>query len=114
MESFIDFAKRELGVTEDKICNVAIGSQFTEPLYPLQSKHASSVSLIGSGEPDGTWWGIIMDIEDSISYEATDGNSILESFKKTVDDYILTCKQLGFQPNTPQSNQLDLKKLILQ
>lgn len=104
MESFIDFAKRELGVTDDKICNVTIGSpepiKDTEEACLLYKGYKGSVNC----EPDGTWWGIIMDIEDSVSYEATDGNSILESFKKTVDDYILTCKQLGFQPNTPQSN----------
>jgi predicted HicB family RNase H-like nuclease len=69
----------------------------TEEACLLYKGYKGSVNC----ESDGTWWGAIMDIEDSVSYNAENGNTILDAFKKAVDDYILTCKQLGFEPNTP-------------
>ena len=50
------------------------------------------------------FYGHILYIDDSISYEAEDIKSIIGAFESVVDDYLNTCTEIGKEPNKTDFN----------
>jgi predicted HicB family RNase H-like nuclease len=51
---------------------------------------------------DEVLWGEILGIDDLISFEADSAKKIKAEFRKAVEDYFVTCKELGKEPQQPR------------
>ncbi|MEX2233279.1 MAG: type II toxin-antitoxin system HicB family antitoxin [Cyclobacteriaceae bacterium] len=49
---------------------------------------------------DEVFFGKLTGIRDVVTFEGDSVNKLKKAFKDAVDDYILTCKQLGKDPDT--------------
>ena len=49
---------------------------------------------------DMIFHGKIESINDLVTFEATSVEALRNEFKRTVDDYLETCKKLDIEPNT--------------
>ena len=56
---------------------------------------------------DNCYYGKVEDVQDLVSFEADDEASLMSAFREAVDDYIVTCKELG---KIPQTRVVDLDK----
>ncbi len=58
---------------------------------------------------DRIFFGRIAGIRDIITFHGESVDALVSAFEEAVDDYLLTCKQLGQSPNKPYSGRLMLR-----
>jgi len=54
---------------------------------------------------DGTFSGRVQGLRDVIHFEGTDGPSLFQAFRDSVDDYLAFCAERGEQPDTPLTDE---------
>jgi predicted HicB family RNase H-like nuclease len=63
-----------------------------------QLNYKGYIGSICFSKPDGVYWGEIIGITDSISYEGETVELLKEDFEYSVDDYLEFCKEVGKEP----------------
>lgn len=58
---------------------------------------------------DRSFFGSIFGINDLVTFEAADFDSLEEEFHKAVDDYLETCENLGRQPEKAFKGQFNVR-----
>ena len=58
---------------------------------------------------DRIFFGRIAGIRDIITFHGESVDALVSAFEAAVDDYLLTCEQLGQSPNKPYSGRLMLR-----
>lgn len=53
-------------------------------------------------DEDKMYYGKILGIQDTITYEAMNASSIKSAFKDAVDDYLNYCARLDREPDVPK------------
>ena len=64
-------------------------------------------SIIFSVE-DNCFWGKVLGVKGSNSYEGNNFEELNVRFKEAIDTYIEWCKEDGIEPETPTYNQLQI------
>ncbi|MCW2248279.1 putative HicB family RNase H-like nuclease [Azospirillum fermentarium] len=55
---------------------------------------------------DGTFSGTVAGLSDVIHFEGIDAESLLESFKGSIDEYLAICAEKGRTPDKPFSGKI--------
>ena len=58
---------------------------------------------------DGVLWGKVEGISDGVTFEAYDAETIVSEFHHAVDSYLLTCKELGKEPEKAYSGNFNIR-----
>ena len=66
---------------------------------PLEYK--GYTAAIDIDPEDGTFSGTVQGLRDVIHFEGTDGPSLLQAFRDSIDDYLTLCAERGEQPDKP-------------
>jgi predicted HicB family RNase H-like nuclease len=53
--------------------------------------------------------GKVVNIRDTITFEAKNADSVQKEFKKSVDEYLKFCKEKGLKPEKPFSGEFRLR-----
>lgn len=64
---------------------------------------------INFDERDGIFWGKVIGIRDSITFEGETVAQLTEDFHDAIDHYLSDCKQQGRTPDKPYSGKLTLR-----
>ena len=64
---------------------------------------------INFDERDNIFWGKVIGIKDSITFEGETVKQLTEDFYNAIDHYLLDCKQEGRTPEKPYSGKLTLR-----
>lgn len=64
---------------------------------------------INFDERDNIFWGKVIGIKDSITFEGETVKQLTEDFHKAIDHYLVDCKQEGRTPEKPYSGKLTLR-----
>lgn len=70
-------------------------------------KYKDFIGSIEFCKESNCFFGKILNISDLVSYESESLEFIEESFKKAVDDYLETCKELKKEPNKIYKEMMD-------
>lgn len=54
-------------------------------------------------------FGQVIDIDDVVTFEATNIEEIEQAFRDSVDDYLEFCQELGKEPNKPYSGKFIIR-----
>jgi len=60
-------------------------------------------------ERDNIFWGKVVGIKDSISFEGETVSQLAEDFHNAIDHYLADCKKQGRTPAKPYSGKLTLR-----
>jgi predicted HicB family RNase H-like nuclease len=60
-------------------------------------------------EKDEVFHGKLIGIRDLVTYEATDAPGLKASFREAVEDYLVTCKKHGRQPDVPFKGSFNVR-----
>lgn len=60
-------------------------------------------------EEDNIFFGVIIGINDSISFEGNSPNNLKSAFKEAVNDYIETCSQIGKEAEKTYKGSLNVR-----
>jgi predicted HicB family RNase H-like nuclease len=71
--------------------------------------HKGFAARVEYSEEDGCFVGHVAGIRDVIGFHGESVAELREAFKEAVDDYLVTCEQLGQPPNRPYSGQFRLR-----
>ena len=52
-------------------------------------------------EDDGLLFGTVLDLRDTVIFEAESAREVAAAFQGAVDDYISFCKERGLEPDGP-------------
>ena len=66
-------------------------------------------AIVGFSAEDECLVGHIAGINDVIGFHANSVEDIRKVFHETVDDYLVTCKKIGREPNKPYSGKVTLR-----
>ena len=66
-------------------------------------------AIIGFNAEDECLVGHIAGINDIIGFHARSVQEINKIFHETIDDYLITCKKIGREPNKPYSGKVTLR-----
>jgi len=76
-------------------------------MKPLQYKdYLGSIDL---DQESGVFYGKILFINDTITFEGKDFNELVSAFEEAVDDYIDTCKAIGKEPDKRFTGTLNVR-----
>ena len=64
---------------------------------------------INFDERDNIFWGKVIGIKDSITFEGETVSRLTEDFHNAIDHYLADCKNGGRIPNKPYSGKLTLR-----
>ncbi|MEA2039694.1 MAG: type II toxin-antitoxin system HicB family antitoxin [Thermodesulfobacteriota bacterium] len=64
---------------------------------------------INFDERDGIFWGKVIGIKDSITFEGETVVQLTEDFHRAINHYLADCKQAGRIPDKPYSGKLTLR-----
>ena len=64
---------------------------------------------INFDERDGIFWGKVVGIKDSITFEGETVAQLTEDFHSAINHYLADCKQEGRTPDKPYSGKLTLR-----
>lgn len=64
---------------------------------------------INFDERDNIFWGKVIGIKDSISFEGETVAQLTEDFHNAIDHYLADCKKQGRTPSKPYSGKLTLR-----
>ncbi len=64
---------------------------------------------INFDERDKIFWGKVVGINDSITFEGETVTELIEDFHNAIDHYLADCKQEGRTPDKPYSGKLTLR-----
>jgi len=64
---------------------------------------------INFDERDGIFWGKVIGIKDSITFEGETVAQLTEDFHSAINHYLADCKQEGSTPDKPYSGKLTLR-----
>ena len=64
---------------------------------------------INFDERDSIFWGKVIGIKDSITFEGETVIQLTEDFHNAIDHYLADCKKEGRVPNKPYSGKLTLR-----
>jgi len=64
---------------------------------------------INFDERDNIFWGKIIGIKDSITFEGETVAQLTEDFHNAIDHYLEDCKKVGRSPSKPYSGKLTLR-----
>jgi len=64
---------------------------------------------INFDERDGIFWGKVIGIKDSITFEGETVAQLTEDFHSAINHYLVDCKQDGRIPDKPYSGKLTLR-----
>ncbi len=64
---------------------------------------------INFDERDNIFWGKVIGIKDSITFEGETVKQLTEDFSNAIDHYLVDCKQEGRTPEKPYSGKLTLR-----
>ena len=64
---------------------------------------------INFDERDGIFWGKVIGIKDSITFEGETVAQLTEDFHSAINHYLADCKQNGRIPDKPYSGKLTLR-----
>jgi len=64
---------------------------------------------INFDERDGIFWGKVIGIKDSITFEGETVAQLTEDFHSAINHYLVDCKQKGSIPDKPYSGKLTLR-----
>lgn len=64
---------------------------------------------INFDERDSIFWGKVVGIKDSITFEGETVAQLTEDFHNAIDHYLADCKKEGRIPNKPYSGKLTLR-----
>ena len=76
-------------------------------MRPLQYK-----DYLGSIEVDqenGVFFGKVLFINDTITFEGKSYDELIQAFEESVDDYLETCKALGKEPDKRFTGSLNVR-----
>ena len=66
---------------------------------------------ISFDERDNIFWGKVVGINDSITFEGETVRQLTEDFHHGIDHYLTDCKKVGRTPDKPYSGKLTLRIL---
>lgn len=72
-------------------------------------EHKGFAARVEYSEEDGCFVGHIAGIRDVIGFHGESVSELRAAFEEAVDDYLVTCKKLGKEPNKPYSGQFRLR-----
>jgi len=72
-------------------------------------KYKGYLGQIDFSTQDNLLFGKIIGISDLVSYEGETLKDLKAAFQKAVDDYILTCKQLGKEPEKVYTGSFNVR-----
>jgi predicted HicB family RNase H-like nuclease len=64
---------------------------------------------ISFDERDNIFWGKVIGINDSITFEGETVRQLIEDFHNGIDHYLADCKREGRNPDKPYSGKLTLR-----
>lgn len=67
------------------------------------------MAKINFDERDNIFWGKVLGIKDSITFEGETVTQLTEDFHNAIDHYLTDCKQEGRTPEKPYSGKLTLR-----
>ena len=67
------------------------------------------IGSIEASPEDACLYGKLLLINDLVTYEAQTVSELEKEFKKSVDDYIKTCKKLGREPMKPFKGTFNIR-----
>lgn len=67
------------------------------------------VAQVTLDEDSGLLHGRVMNTRDVITFEATDVPALSKEFKRSVQDYLDWCRELGREPERPYSGNISLR-----
>ncbi|HHD63421.1 MAG TPA: type II toxin-antitoxin system HicB family antitoxin [Desulfobulbaceae bacterium] len=71
--------------------------------------HKGYFAKINFDERDNIFWGKVVCIKDSITFEGETVTELTEDFHNAIDHYLADCKQEGRTPDKPYSGKLTLR-----
>ncbi len=71
--------------------------------------HKGYFAKISFDERDNIFWGKVIGIKDSITFEGETVSQLTEDFHNAIDHYLADCKQEGRTPEKPYSGKLTLR-----
>ena len=60
-------------------------------------------------EEDGVFFGKVLGISDLISYEGDSVKALVQDFQESIDEYLVSCKEMGREPDTPFQSPYPLR-----
>ena len=67
------------------------------------------LAKISFDDRDNIFWGKVVGIKDSITFEGESVSELIEDFHNAIDHYLADCKQQGCTPAKPYSGKLTLR-----
>ncbi len=64
---------------------------------------------INFDERDNIFWGKVLGVKDSITFEGETVTELKEDFQNAIDHYLVICEQEGIAPDKPYSGKLTLR-----
>ena len=58
---------------------------------------------------DKSFWGELLYINDSVSFEGRSVDELRSAFEEAVDDYVETCRQIGKNPDKPFKGSFNIR-----
>ncbi len=71
--------------------------------------HKGYFAKISFDERDNIFWGKVVGIKDSITFEGETVTQLTKDFHNAIDHYLADCKQEGHLPEKPYSGKLTLR-----
>lgn len=72
-------------------------------------EHKGYTGTVEVSMDDGVLYGKILHIIDLVTYEGGTPHELKQAFIEAVDDYLLTCKEIGKEPQKPLSGQFNVR-----
>jgi len=72
-------------------------------------RHKGFIGSIDPSPEDNCLYGKLLYVNDLVTYEAQTVKQLESEFKKSVDEYLKTCKQLGREPMKPFKGSLNVR-----
>ncbi len=72
-------------------------------------KHKGYYSEPKYSREDELFFGTIEGIDDLITFEAENASDLKQEFLEAVEDYLITCKEMGKSPDRPYSGDIRLR-----
>jgi predicted HicB family RNase H-like nuclease len=72
-------------------------------------KYKNYLGSMEISEEDGCLFGKLLHINDLIMYQGQTVTDLRQSFERAVDDYLVTCEELGWEPKKPCSGTFNVR-----
>lgn len=72
-------------------------------------KYKGYIAVVHFDEEAEVFFGKVVNIRDTITFEATDAHQLRKEFEASIDDYLDFCKETGHEPERTYSGKFSLR-----